>query len=84
MQTSISPKQSARARNLYFFAHPEQWPAWPFLPLVKRLPDKPAEYGVLFDAMGMAQLAGYSATVFLTLCGSPHKVSYADFAVMQS
>jgi hypothetical protein len=83
MQTSVSTNQSMRARNLWFFAHPEQWPAWPFLPLVKRSPDKDADYGVLFDAMGTAQLTGYSATVFLTLCGDPHNVSYAHLRIMR-
>jgi hypothetical protein len=66
MQSSVSGCRSVRARNLLFFARPDLWPAWPFLPLVKRLPDRPPEYGVLFDAMGSHDLPGYSATVFLT------------------
>src|ERR1700730_2190329 len=66
MPTSISPNQSLRARNLLMFTRPDLWTAWPFLPLVKRLPGQPEEYGVLFDAMGSHDLPGYSATVFLT------------------
>ena len=66
LHANTSPANNVRARNLLFFAGPALWPAWPFLPLVKRLPDKPEEYGVLFDAMGSAELPGYSATVFLT------------------
>jgi hypothetical protein len=66
MHSTTSPNQSVRARNLLFFARPDLWPAWPFLPLVKRLPDKLEEYGVLFDAMGSHELPGFSAAVFLT------------------
>jgi hypothetical protein len=66
MQTSASPNQSVRARNLLMFSRPDLWPAWPFLPLVKRLPGQPSGYGVLFDAMGSHDLPGFSAAVFLT------------------
>ena len=66
MPSSLLPNPSVRARNLTFFASPKLWPSWPFLPLVKRLPGKPEEYGVLFDAMGSCGLAGLSATVTLT------------------
>jgi hypothetical protein len=66
MQSSVSPNPSVRARNLIFFARPELWPTWPFLPLVKRLAGQPEEYGVLYDAMGNSNLPGLSATVFLT------------------
>jgi hypothetical protein len=51
---------------LLFIERPDLWLAWPFLPVVKRLPELPLEYGVLFDAMGSSNLPGYSATVFLT------------------
>jgi hypothetical protein len=66
MPTSMSPNPSVRARNLLMFSSPDLWPTWPLLPLVKRLPGQPAEYGVLFDAMGSHDLPGYSATVFVT------------------
>jgi hypothetical protein len=66
MHTSMSTNMSVRARNLLFFGRPDLWVAWPFLPLVKRLSDQPTEYGVLFDALGSADLPGFSATVFIT------------------
>jgi hypothetical protein len=66
MNTTTSLNRPGRVRNLHFFANPKLWPAYPFLPVVKRPVDKPEEYGVLFDAMGIANLAGHSATVFMT------------------
>jgi hypothetical protein len=66
MPSSLTPNKSLRARNLQMFTCPDLWPAWPFLPLVKRLPGQPAGYGVLFDVMGSHGLPGYFATVFLT------------------
>jgi hypothetical protein len=47
-----------------FLATPALWPAWPFLPVVRRTRGR-EELGVVFDARS-AQLTGYSATVFLT------------------
>ena len=43
---------------------PALWPAWPFLPVVRRTRGR-EELGVVFDARA-AGLTGYSATVFLT------------------
>jgi hypothetical protein len=66
MDTPSSPNRGLRARNLLFITDPERWPAWPFLPLVRRRPDQPEECGLMFDAMGRCGLPGYSATVFFT------------------
>jgi hypothetical protein len=66
MRVFTNPAQSQRARNLRFFATPQLWPHWPYLPLVKRLPGKVEQYGVMFSAMECCNLPGYSATVFLT------------------
>jgi hypothetical protein len=66
MNATAIPSPTVRARNMLFFAQPDLWPSWPFLPLVKRLADQPELCGVLFDAMGCAQLPGYSSTVFMT------------------
>ena len=53
-----------RRRNLLFLATPRLWPAWPFLPLVRRAGAE-EECGLLVDLLGLCGLAGYSATVFL-------------------
>ncbi|MBA4064849.1 MAG: hypothetical protein C0501_14275 [Isosphaera sp.] len=53
------------ARQLLFVTTPALWPAWPFLPLVRRTPGG-TELGMLFDARGAVDRTGYSATVFLT------------------
>src|SRR5262249_9169640 len=84
MSTPLAAAQAARQRNLLFFRDPRRWPAWPFLPLVRRCPGRAEELGLLFDAVGAMGLYGLSATVFLCLCGTPHKVFYADFSVMWS
>ncbi len=52
------------ARHRLFATTPALWPAWPFLPLVRRSRGA-EELGVLFDALGVCGLTGYSATVFL-------------------
>ncbi len=54
----------ARERTLLFLTSPALWPAWPFLPVVRRACGR-EELGVVFDARA-AGLTGYSATVFLT------------------
>ena len=66
MHFPSSPGRAHRQRNLLFLTQPTLWPAWPYLPLVKRLPGRPENYGVLVDAMRCWNLPGYSATVFLT------------------
>jgi hypothetical protein len=51
------------ARSLLYLANPPLWPAWPFLPVVRRSRGR-EELGVMFDARA-AGLTGYSATVFI-------------------
>jgi len=63
---SLSVMSPVRLRNLRMLSQPDRWPHWPFLPVIRRLPGKAAELGVVFDAMGTANLPGFSATVFLT------------------
>ena len=53
------PAVTGRARDLLFLRDPRYWPAWPFLPLVRRRP------GLLLDAVGAFGLYGLSATVVL-------------------
>jgi hypothetical protein len=60
------PQDEARTRTLRFLAHPQLWPRWPLLPLVRRRPGQEMELGVLFDTLHCLDLPGYSATVFLT------------------
>jgi len=51
-----------RFRNLALISHPGLWPAWPFLPLVRRSRGA-EELGLLYDAFHHAGLTGLSATV---------------------
>ena len=53
------------ARHLLFVGTPALWPAWPFLPVVRRARGR-EELGVVFDGFGFCGLAGYSATVLRT------------------
>jgi hypothetical protein len=56
-----------RAEDVWLMAHPERWPAHPFLPLTRRFPGgEELQFGVLYDARGASNLCGYSATVFRT------------------
>jgi len=64
MSMPLAATQAARQRNLRFFRDPRRWPAWPFLPLVRRRPGLAEELGLLFDAVGTLNLYGYSSTVF--------------------
>jgi hypothetical protein len=50
-------------RHLLVVATPALWPAWPFLPVVRRTAEG-EELGLMFDAMGTATRTGYSATVW--------------------
>ena len=52
------------ARHALFVRTPALWPAWPFLPLIRRT-GATEELGLLFDARGVAELTGFSSTVFL-------------------
>jgi hypothetical protein len=60
--TSADP---ARNRTLFFLTHPDRWPLWPFLPVVRRRGGE-EELGVLYDALRARDLPGYSCTIFLT------------------
>jgi len=64
----IAPKTAGPtvpARDLLFVTTPALWPAWPFLPVVRRT--RGAEtLGVLFDALGACGRTGFSAAVILT------------------
>jgi len=55
----------ATARDLFFFTHPEHWPTWPFLPVVRRPADGEMECGLLYDIMHLRGRTGFSSTVFL-------------------
>lgn len=52
------------ARHALFLRTPALWPAWPFLPLIRRN-GLSEELGLLFDAWGVAGRTGFSSTVFL-------------------
>src|SRR5437588_11768501 len=54
-----------RARNLLFMTRPALWPAWPFLPLMRRRPGQEEECGLLYDAFNLSGKTGLSATVYL-------------------
>ena len=53
------------ARHLLFVTTPVLWPAWPFLPVIRRTGGT-IELGLMFDARGVCGLTGHSATVFRT------------------
>jgi hypothetical protein len=61
--TSADP---GRARTLYFVTHPDRWPLWPFLPLVRRPPGGEEELGIIYDALHARGLPGLSCAVILT------------------
>lgn len=52
-----------RDRTVLFLSTPALWPAWPFLPVVRRTKGQ-VELGIVFDSRS-AGLTGYSSTVFL-------------------
>lgn len=66
MPFPIAALEAHPKRNLLFLSNASLWPHWPFLPLIRRHPDKEEEFGVLFDALNACDLPGYSATIFLT------------------
>ena len=65
MSDANTQPRKAGPRDLYFFTHPEHWPAWPYLPLMRRRPGAEEECGLLYDAKGVSGRPGYSATVWL-------------------
>lgn len=60
------PVATSQSRDLFYLSRPQQWPQWPYLPVVRRRPGQPEEYGVVADLFHALHLPGYSATVFLT------------------
>ena len=60
----------ARDRTVLFVATPVFWPAWPFLPVVRRCRGR-EELGVVFDARHACGLTGYSAASVAPSRGSP-------------
>src|SRR5437588_12582165 len=65
MSAPSQAERLARQRNLLFVRDPRRWPAWPFLPLVRRRAGCEEEYGLLYDAKGVSGRLGHSATVFV-------------------
>jgi hypothetical protein len=63
MSTATST-DSERRRNVLILTTPSLWQLRPFLPLVRRLPGKDEELGVLCDLFAAFHLTGYSSTVF--------------------
>ena len=63
MLVPLTAESGGPARHLLFASTPALWPAWPFLPVVRRSRGC-EELGVVFDALGACGLCGYSATVF--------------------
>ncbi len=59
-----STAECARTRTLFFLRHPNQWPHWPYLPVVRRSPERDEELGVVFDCLNAGGPADYSCTVF--------------------
>ena len=54
-----------RRRNLLFLRDPGLWPAWPFLPVVRRGRVEDLECGLVYDFLSTSGRLGYSATVLL-------------------
>ena len=65
MSTPESPPRPAGPRDIYYFTHPERWPAWPFLPVVRRHAGGATDCGLLYDFRGTGGPTGFSSTVFV-------------------
>jgi hypothetical protein len=63
----------SRPRSAALIAAPARWPCYAFLPLVRHRVSAHPELGVLYDAWGVSNRTGYSATVFLCIPSSLHK-----------
>jgi hypothetical protein len=59
------PRLEGVARDLFFFRSPERWPAWPYLPVVRRKLDGSMDVGILYDFAHTSGRTGYGSTVFL-------------------
>jgi hypothetical protein len=62
------------ARDLLFVTTPALWPAWPFLPVVRRTRGR-EEVGVLFDDLGVCGRAGSAAVILTNLFALPPTVA---------
>jgi hypothetical protein len=60
-----STKPGDPVRQLLFVTTPALWPAWPFLPVVRRAGGA-EELGVMFDARTVCGRTGFGSTVFRT------------------
>ncbi len=58
-------RRVAGPRDLLFFSSPHLWPHRPFLPVIRCPVGAPMEYGVLYDAVHVSGIYGFSTTVFL-------------------
>jgi hypothetical protein len=66
MAQSAYPR-GATPRDLLFMGNPGLWgDTYPFLPVVRYLPDGEMDCGVLYDCKQVSGIYGYSSTVFLT------------------
>ena len=65
MTALVSSKPGDPARQLMFVGTPARWPAWPFLPVVRRTRGA-EELGVMFDARTVCGRTGFGSTVFKT------------------
>jgi hypothetical protein len=65
MTVEATASRPVKPRDMLFFLCPDLWPGWPFLPVIRRHPDREEELGVMYDARGVSGLCGYSAAVFL-------------------
>ena len=68
-------------RHLLFVTTPALWPAYPFLPVVRRRPGEEEEYGLLFDFFGTGGRTGLSSAVFFcNLFALPRTLDASDFS----
>lgn len=65
MSAIPTTERAERFRNVTFLSTPSLWPAWPYLPLVRRTKGA-LECGVLSDLLKATGTPGFSATVYLT------------------
>ena len=65
MEAPPTPRP-ATTRDVLILSTPALWPTWPFLPVIRRLPGREEEYGVLYDCWTVARRPGFKSTVFLT------------------
>jgi hypothetical protein len=65
MSQVLDPQE--QRRHLLFLSDPRLWPAWPFLPVIRRSSGAGDDYecGLLCDLDKLFSLPGYRCTVFL-------------------